>query len=645
MFNIRLHVVVVSDNNAPSVLLADPNLKTTIHDLIQHLNNLISDADLHFEFDPNKDFEEIFDTNINTDKPSHMERERLSRKNPDKITLIFRDHGTISYSGGVSYNVTLLKETMKQPNKLAHELGHYFHLAHTFPREVVDIDQLPTEEEKKKAEEKIKNGSLIDINELTERIRSYVEDEGHPVKDGLKALEVYMDGDKENVDDTPYDFGAKIFGSFNRACADDPKIEFQVKFKNGNVHTYTYIPTMRSNFMSYFDGCSKLDHNFSKGQIKVIHNSLTSANRMRLIKGNEWDSANAQDFVSPVAISRKGDSAAVFASNKEGQIMSKVWDASRGSYWPSNEGEWFGLGDTGMISPVAVSRRPDTIDLFARHITGKIVNKIWNESTSEYWPGNKWADNVVKGADTKPAVIHRKSHLLNIFVRMPDGTITTQAWDKKWGDPENLGGEGVSAPAGIARRPDIIDIYVRWSDGSIHSKVWSEKKNNWYPSETDWIYLGGKGFDSPAVVARRPDKIDIFIRWDDGTIRNKVWDDSRGSYWPSNETWQSLGGQVTSEPVAICRNPQSIALFARWVDGTVRLKVWDDSHDSWLPSNKDWYNLGGDTIGRPAAIVRNENRIIIYARWTDDSIRSKVWNGELDQWWPGQTEWFLLGTP
>ena len=268
---------------------------------------------------------------------------------------------------------------------------------------------------------------------------------------------------------------------------------------------------------------------------------------------------------------------------------------------------------------------------------------------SGYYPSNSsWLDKLEDGGwiDSKPEVISRQPHLLDTFVRWTDGTIRTKTWDKKWGDVwENLGGKGVGAPAAVTRKPNMIDIYTRWSDGSIRSKVWEESKNSWYPNKTGWTYLGGKGYDSPAVISRRPNKIDLFIRWSDGTIRSKVWDDSRGSYWPGNEEWFNIGGQVDSEPVVVCRNAESIALFARWVDRSVRIKVWDDSRDSWWPSNTDWFNLGGDTIGKPSAVVRNKNRVIVYARWSDNSIRSKVWNAETSQWWPGQTEWLTLGKP
>ena len=633
MFIIKIHVLVLGDGHDSSVFPAGSSI-STISNLINELNQVFSHTELQFKFDPSTDLEEICCTTLNNDYPNSgkndltcaMARTCLAMKNRDKITLIFRDGANQvapNFSSSTSYYVVLQKATMRLPNKLAHELGHYFHLLHTHLSEPSKAT-------------------------VEEAIRRYVEDEGHSKDEGLKALEKY-DGDIINVKDTPYDLGAKIFGDSAHACASNAKIELEVKFNNPSLEKkiYTYIPQTRSNLMSYFAGCP-FPHSFSNEQIKVIHNGLISGNRIRLLSGSQWDSSNEQDFISPAAVSRKHDTVAVFANNSFGTMMTKVWDASRGSYWPSDTG-WFSLGGTGITSPVVISRRSDLLDLFARNIAGHVLNKVWSEARSAYYPGNQaWLDllNDTASIDSKPAVISRRSHLVDIFVRWSDGTIRARTWNNQWSDSwENLGGEGVGSPAAVTRRADIIDLYARWSDGSIRSKVWRESNNSWYPNQTAWTYLGGKGYDAPAVIARQPNKIDLFIRWNDGTIRSKVWNDSRGSYWPGNVEWLNLGGEVSSEPVVVCRNSESITLFARWIDGSVRIKVWDDSRNSWWPSNMAWSNIGGDTIGRPCAVVRHETCIVVYARWSDNSIRSKVWNGETQQWWPGQRDWIAIGKP
>ncbi len=637
---IALHVFVVGDDGSVDVFPSGTGA-STVDKLAVELNQHFAPVGLQFTFDSSKDLEEIRQTKVNDDYPvagdlsSAMAREHLARKNSQKLTLFFRSTANqvaANFSGPIAYYVVLHKGTLTDARKLVHELGHYFHLSHTFSNE-------PLKEE------------------VEEEIRRYVQEGKHPAENGLQALEKTHDGDRENVGDTPFDLGAKIYSVLGMdPCASDATITLKVRFKDWksthpNIETkdYVYTPENRDNWMSYFGGCN-FPHSFSEQQKKVIKSGLLKGNRIRLLKGSSWESSNQQDFVSPAAVSRRADTVAVFATSVDGVIMTKVWDQSRDSYWPSDQG-WFSLGGTGTIYPVAISRKPDVVDLVARDLTGKPKNKVWTEAKGEYFPSNEgWLDigppESSEIIDSKPELISRVPSVLEVFARHPDGSVRRQVWDSTWMQEwENLGGCGVGSLAAVTRRKDIIDVYCRWNDGTVRSKVWRAAQESWWPGQTAWFDLGGRGFDSPAVVARRSDKIDLFIRWDDGTIRSKVWDDSRGSYWPSDTDWFNLGGAATSKPVAVCRNSASIALFTRWKDGSVRIKVWDDARDSWWPNNTDWSNLGGNIVGAPAAVARSENRVVVYARWSDDTIRTKVWNGESGEWWPGQTSWHSLGKP
>ncbi len=647
MFLIKLNVLVIGNDHDTTAFPAGTNVSTIVN-LVNDLNGFFEHAEMRFVFDPSTGLRQVFNTLLNNDCPDMQNckdsenltngyaRTKVAVEDNDKLTIIFRNGQKQipgNFSSNQSYVVVIGKNFMTDYKQVAHELGHFFHLHHVF-------------------------GGEPDAATVIETIRAYVEDAGHPKEEGLRALEIY-DGDRINVGDTPFDLGTKIMGA--NPCDPNAKVKLKVVFKNVGKNPgdakylypeeYEYIPQMRSNIMSYFNGCP-WTHTFSKDQIEEMHKALVSGNRQRLLKGAEWDSASVQDLFAPAAVSRNSQTVAVYATDEYGVMKSRVWDAARGSYWPENG--WLNLGGTGLTTPVVISRRPDVIDLFARPDNGKLVNKVWNESTSAYWPGTtNWADiwsDLVRKYDTwiasKPSVVSREPHLLDIFTRWTDGTVRSRSWDKQWSDNwENLGGDGVvGTPAIVSRRPDIIDLFVRCSDGSVRSKLWLKSAGGWYPYQTAWINLSGRGYDSPAVIARIPEKIDLFIRWNDGTIRNKVWDDWRNAWWPGNQSWFNLGGEITSEPVVVSRNKQSILLLARWSDGTVRIKVWDDWREAWWPDNQAWFNLGGDTIGRPAAVVRDENHIVVYARWPDNSIRSRVWNGATKEWWPDDS-WYSLGQP
>jgi hypothetical protein len=42
-------------------------------------------------------------------------------------------------------------------------------------------------------------------------------------------------------------------------------------------------------------------------------------------------------------------------------------------------------------------------------------------------------------------------------------------------------------------------------------------------------------------VAWGPGHLDLFARFADGTIRNKVWDQSTSEWWPGQTDWQDIG--------------------------------------------------------------------------------------------------------
>ncbi len=637
--HIQLHVVLTGASGATD-LYPPGTGPDTVEALVKDLNALTEHAGLTFLLDPAQDITLFPSDAVNNDFTTKghlgnaMARDRMTRwQHAGAAVLLFRDgqhQVAANFSGSTANYVVLNKGTLASPRKLVHELGHFFHLHHTHAGEAT-------------------------LPEVIDRIRAYVQ-EGHPRESGLQALAVVYDGDRSNVGDTPFDLGANIYDQLGRKpCAPDADLILTVDFfdptKDPQVehHDYVYSPGTRNNPMSYFDDCD-FPHAFTKDQQRVIHGGINAGNRLRL-RDVRWSSHLSQELHQPAAVSRRRDTVAVYANDDNGVPKTRVWDESRGEYWPTNG--WFSLGHSGVVAPWAISRRPEVVDLLAVDVAGRLVTKVWSESSAGYWPGStEWSFELSGDADGQvrtqsgPSAVARTPDSLDVFARWPDGRVGRRVWEGKWSARwEDLGGEGVGAPVAVSRRQDTIDLMARWSDGTVRSKVWRASDGSWWPGQAGWLDLGGRGHDVPTVVARRPDILDLFARWDDGTVRSKVWEEARGVYWPGPTSWLDLGGEAASRPVAVCRTPQTIALFVRWTDGTVRLKVWDDARGSWWPTDTEWSNLGGNSFGPPAVVARGADRLVVYARWHDGSIRTKVWNADTSAWWPSQTDWHTLGKP
>lgn len=144
------------------------------------------------------------------------------------------------------------------PLKLAHESGHYFHLAHTFgplPQSIADAAKM------------IK--TAVESGKFSKKI-------GHYIFDYDRITKIY---------DTPADPRGHVMAEVNKgdACGPVETAPVPVTFSDKSKKTY-YLKPDRQNIMSYFQGCQKINTaRFSKQQRNRIHNSIDNDNRKHLV--------------------------------------------------------------------------------------------------------------------------------------------------------------------------------------------------------------------------------------------------------------------------------------------------------------------------------------------------------------------------
>jgi hypothetical protein len=292
LYNLRIHAIrTVNDYQTDAATITPQQIKA----LVDQANLVYHSAGIKFLFDPEKDFEQRNSTLLNQDcslanfgqnvsnpnwdpttsdkTQNKAERTRVAKLYPGKIVVYFRygtkftwndetnswkvGAATGGFSSGAGEYVAMTRR-MPEKNLLAHELGHYLHCPHTF---VIGIDT---------------------VAKATQRIKDWVEKEGHSTQDGLKTF----DGDGGVVQDTPPDAGASIFDSKygeKGRCGPTSSVEIPVRFSNGYQAYYTLKPD-RLNIMSYFKGCHSLGvFHLSEEQIGRARSALETGNRHHLI--------------------------------------------------------------------------------------------------------------------------------------------------------------------------------------------------------------------------------------------------------------------------------------------------------------------------------------------------------------------------
>lgn len=61
-------------------------------------------------------------------------------------------------------------------------------------------------------------------------------------------------------------------------------------------------------------------------------------------------------------------------------------------------------------------------------------------------------------------------------------------------------------------------MFARGTDNAIYHLVWSG--TSW----SRWETLGGRAASSPAAVSWGPNRLDLFVRGSDNTLRQRWWD-------------------------------------------------------------------------------------------------------------------------
>lgn len=356
IYEIRIQAIRTANDDGSQPATATSN---DILNLVNGANTIFNQAGIRFLFDPVTDFETINSTLLNQDftlledisrftnieeEPAknddiHKEaRFKIASLYEDKITIFFRYGSALSYDHG-KWKVTAAKlawsswngsnivyfGNARNPNKFAHEIGHYLEIRHPFYGCLKLPDDFPATATREERKEAI-------LNLAAKKIKRYVEVENHSKDVGLNVF----DGDGAWVTDTSPDVRGFIFDELglDRCTGDLSQIPIHVNFSDNTAWPYYLNNPDRTNIMSYFLDCPG-SKKVSPQQIERIRNGLEDGMRHRLISlrarnmnfqllRKDSDSDTSISLVDAVFI--KDGRIATAVRDDSGNLKVIVWD-------------------------------------------------------------------------------------------------------------------------------------------------------------------------------------------------------------------------------------------------------------------------------------------------------------------------------
>lgn len=258
-------------------------------------------------------------------------------------------------------------------------------------------------------------------------------------------------------------------------------------------------------------------------------------------------------------------------------------------------GGWSGWGElppdisrTFLSAPAMASWAPGRLEFFALSDDAR----IWQNSlTRNAQGGESWSGWQVVAGDLffrfGPAAVSRKANTIDLFAVAADRRMYRKEWNgQQWTDwqMDMPSGTFMSGPAVTASGADSLDVVALGDDRRIYHAARKGGANwaNWGPIPV------GKLTSAPAICHWDSDRLHVFARGDDRQIHHARREAGQWSGWALSPGT----GTFLSGPAAVSRKPGLIDLFAVGDDR----RMWRCAFDGFKFSG--WFSdFGADTFG------------------------------------------------
>ncbi len=384
------------------------------------------------------------------------------------------------------------------------------------------------------------------------------------------------------------------------------------------------------------------------GKWKSVSRGIPQANE--IVRNPPSPVFGVRSLLTTSAITRGPNSLDVVATDTSGRAWVARW---RPNTYAKNWDRWRPvLKDIAKSNTPAtvVSRDDDKLDVFIAGQDGKTYTGAWDEHVANaQWRG--WW-NILKGAIPTNGVITavaRDANKLDVFLVSNDGGIYTAAYDhhvadgkwRGWWRIKNLIAKPGAPVSVVSRDPNKLDIFVTAIDGRVYTAAWDQhvddgKWRGWWKIKD----LTAPSGAPVSVVARDPNKLDVFVVGNNGKVWTAAYDrHAADGKWRG---WWQVGNRSTipgTSVSVVSRESDNLDIFVTGIDN----KIYTAAYDRRVADGKwrGWWrvgNLSAKTGSAVAAVSRASLKLDIFAVGSDNKLYTAAWDhhaadGEWQGWW------------
>lgn len=234
-----------------------------------------------------------------------------------------------------------------------------------------------------------------------------------------------------------------------------------------------------------------------------------------------------------------------------------------------------------LLSPntkiAAVSRMPNTMEIWGISADSSLQGIVWYE-------GDKWRRYTLPlEPHQKPSInggiaaVSRKPETMEIWWIGINGDIWGAVWyeNDQWRIYQL---QGKASPDGgiaaVSRRPDTMEVWWIGPNGSVENAHWYEG-SSWNYSRIANEYKAALT-SRIAAVSRRPDTMEIWWIGPGGNVEDRYWYEGFTTGWKGFELAPQQQASTMGSITAVSRKPGTIELWWIGSNGSVEGANWYD---------------------------------------------------------------------